>query len=104
MDELIAKIEDTVSCLLQYDLQRYAVLARETAGMMMTLFPAITDSYKNPAMEEFRDDAAYWPEQLQRVIDALGNGDYFEVTDVLFNETRPNLIELKGILEQKGIL
>ncbi len=104
MDELITKIEETVSCLLQYDLQRYAVLARETAGMMMTLFPAITDSYKNTAMEEFRDDAAYWPEQLQRVIDALGNGDYFEVTDVLFNETRPNLIELKGILEQKGIL
>ena len=104
MDELITKIEDTVSALMKYDMEQYPVLAQELVGMMMTLFPAIIESYNNPKMEEFRGDATYWPGQLQRVIDALGSGDYFEVTDVLYNETRPNLIELKGNLEKRGLL
>ncbi|MCR5234182.1 MAG: hypothetical protein K6E53_09770 [Lachnospiraceae bacterium] len=104
MDDLINKIKDTVLSLLQYDLQRYFILAQEMADIMVVMFPAIIDSYNYPGMEEHRSDASYWSDQLQRIMDALENGDSFEVIDVLYNETRPNLIELKGILEEKGLL
>ena len=104
MNELIAKIEETVSVLLQYDMEQYAKLAQELVNMMMTMLPAIIDCYNNPLMSEVREDATYWPAQMQRIIDSLGGGDYFEVVDVLFNETRPNLMELRENLVQKGLL
>ncbi len=101
---MIAKIEETVSALLQHDMENYPSLAQEMVNMMMTLLPAIIDCYNNPGMEQFREDATYWPGQMQRIIDSLGSGDYFEVTDVLYNETRPNLIELRDNLVKKGLL
>lgn len=104
MDELTAKIEETVSALLQYDMQRYGKLAQEMVNMMISLFPVIIDSYNNPKMEDLRGDATYWPGQLQRIIDALGSGDYYEVADVLYNETMQNILELKGVLEDRGLL
>lgn len=104
MDELIGKIEETVLALLQHDMEHYPSLAQELVNMMMTMLPAIIDCYNNPKMADFREDATYWPGQMQRIIDSFGSGDYFEVTDVLYNETRPNLIELKDTLVRKGLL
>ena len=104
MDELITKIEETVSALLKYDMEKYSTTAQELVNLMMTILPAIIDCYNDPAMSDIREDATYWPGQMQRIIDSLGTGDCFEVTDVLYNETRPNLIELKGYLVQRGLL
>jgi len=104
MDELITKIDGTVSALLKYDIDQYSELVRDLVNMMAKIFPAIIDCYNNPKMSDVRDDATYWPGQLQRIVDAVNGGDCFEVTDVLYNETRPNLIELKGILVQRGLL
>ena len=104
MEELIARIEETISALLKYDMESYGALAQEMIGMMMTMLPAVIDCYNDPKMSDLREDAMYWPGQLQRIIDSLGSGDYFEVTDVLYNETYPNLVELKGYLEERGIL
>lgn len=103
MNELIGKIEETVAALFLYNMEKYAPLAQELAGMLMNMLPGIIECYSRPGMEDVRGDAAYWPGQLQRIIDALGGGDFFEVTDVLYNETRPNLIELRDMLEKRGV-
>ncbi len=104
MDELISGIDKTVIALMKHDLKDYQTSAQDLAEKMIVLFPVIADVYKDPRMQELREDAAYWPDQLERVIAAFGRGDYFEVADVLYNETRPNLIELKEVLSQKGML
>ena len=104
MDELIKEIEDTVVALIRYDMEKYPDLAQEIANKMMVIFPAIIDCYNSPQMQDMREDAVYWPDQLKRVIEAFDRGDAFEVMDVLYNETRANLIELKEIYEQRGLL
>lgn len=104
MEKMIIMIEETVSALFRYDMKQYATLAQELVNMMLTLFPAVIKCYNDPRMADLSGDATYWPGQLQRIIDSLGSGDYFEVTDVLYNETRPNLIELTNHLKNRGML
>ncbi len=77
MDELIIKIEDTVSALLQYDMSAYASLAQELVNLLLASIPSVIDCYNNPNMADVREDAAYWPGQLQRIIASLGNGGLF---------------------------
>lgn len=103
MDELIAKIEDIVRKLIIYDNQAYAEAAQELANDMITMFPEIVKAYAMPEMEEYIEDAKYWPGQLERIINAFNAGDDFATIDVLYNETRANLMELKEILMKKGI-
>ena len=104
MDELIEGIESTVISLMQYDLKEYPRRAQELANKMMVIFPAIIDCYNDPLMQDKREDATYWPSQLERILSAFDRGDAFEVADVLYNETRPNLIELKDILTKRGLI
>lgn len=104
MEELILKIEETVTKLLEYDLKEYAESAEELASMMMEEFPKIIMYYANPGMKEYAADAGYWPSQLERIIKAFETGDDFATADILCNETRANLIELNSILKEKGII
>ena len=80
MDELIDKIEETISYLLQSESEKYENLARQIVEAMMAIFPAIIASYSDPRMSDLREDATYWPGQLERIITALAVGD-----DVLFD-------------------
>ncbi len=104
MDKLIEKIEETVIALLQYDMEKYPLLVQELADLMALIFPAVIDCYNDPRMKDLQEDAAYWPGQLERVVNSLNTGDHFEVADVLYNETHANLVELRGILVQRGLL
>lgn len=104
MDELIKKIEETVLCLLQYDMEKYPVLAQELVNMMIAVFPVIINLYSNPGMSDMKDDATYWSAQLERIVGAINGGDHFEVVDVIYSETRANLIELQNELAKRGLL
>ena len=104
MDELIIKIKNTVTALLHYDMDVYYVSTQELVDMMILVFPAIIDCYNSPKLSDLREDATYWPGQLERVIKALHGVDHFEVVDVLYNETYANLVELRDILMQRGIM
>ena len=103
MDELISQIEETVDAIFKYDTKNYAELAQKFVNTMLKMLPAIIDCYNFPCMADVRADATYWPGQMQRIIDVLETGDFFEVSDVLYNETRPNLLELKETLKSKGL-
>lgn len=104
MDELINKIEETVKMILSYDEKGYETSARELSDMMLLDFPKIIAYYTDPAMSDVADDATYWPGQLQRILDAFSAGDDLATADILYNETRANLIELKDVLEKRGII
>ncbi len=104
MDELLLQIEETVSALMRYDMKEYASQAQKTVDDMMALLPAIINCYSDPKMSDVREDALYWPGQMERIINALENHDRFEAVDVLYNETYPNLIELRDMLKDRGII
>ena len=104
MNELIKQIEDVVSELLSYNLETYAAKTQEMVDKMVAVFPVIISSYAEPKMEDVREDALYWPKQLERIINALESPDRFETVDVLYNETYPNLIELRDILIERGVM
>ncbi len=104
MNELIERIEQNVSELLKYDTKSFEEHAQELVRMMMALFPAIINVYNDPKMSDLKDDALYWPGQLERIIKVLEKGDWFEIIDALYNETMPNLIELKETLTKRGLL
>lgn len=104
MNELIKQIEDVVSELIRYNMDIFAAKAQDMVDKMVTVFPVIISSYSDPQMEDVREDALYWPKQLERIINALESPDRFEIVDVLYNETYPNLIELRDILIERGVM
>lgn len=103
MDELLIQIEETVSVLMRYDMDSYAQQAQKLVDDMMALLPTIINCYTDPKMTDIREDALYWPGQMERIIGALESHDRFEAVDVLYNETYPNLIELRDMLKERGL-
>lgn len=104
MNELIIQIENAVSELMRYDSDNYAAHAQELVDSMVAVLPSIISVYSREQMEDVREDAMYWPGQLERMIGALESPDRFETVDVLYNETYPNLIELRDMLVKRGLL
>ncbi len=104
MDDLINRIEDVVIKLFQYDQNAYAIAAEDLVNQMIAGLPTIVLYYTDPRMTEHAGDATYWPAQIERIIKALGEGDDIATADVLYNETRANLIELRDILTEKGMI
>lgn len=103
LNELISKIETVISHLLQAEYDEYANAVSDLVNSMIQNFPIIIAYYYNPLMSEYAEDATYWPGQLERIVNTINSGDELAVCDVLYNETYPNLLELKDILCKKGI-
>ena len=103
MNELIDKIEESISHLLRYDTKSFGESAHDIVNTMMTILPVIINCYNDPKMSDVREDALYWPGQLERIINVLEKDDSFELADVFYNETRPNLIELRDMLVKRGL-
>ncbi len=104
MDEMIKKIDDVVEKLLKYDHIAYMNAARELINDMIAFFPTVISYYADPRMSNHIEEAGYWPKQLERIIAAVNEGDDLSTADILYNETRANLMELQSILCEKGIL
>lgn len=104
MNELIEKIEKVTSTLMRYDMEGFAIQAQELVDDMVGILPVIISYYSDPKMDDVREDALYWPGQLERIIHALESPDRLETVDVLYNETYPNLVELRDMLVKRGIL
>ncbi|MCR5651809.1 MAG: hypothetical protein K6F86_11590 [Lachnospiraceae bacterium] len=103
MNELIDKIEECISQLLRYDTNSFGEQAQYVVNLMITILPSIINCYSDPRMSDVREDAVYWPAQLERIIKALENDDSFEITDILYNETRINLMELRDTIVKRGL-
>lgn len=103
MDRIILQIESVISHLMKSEYDEYADGVSNLINSMIQIFPTIIACYYNPLMNEYVSDATYWPSQLERIMNAVKAEDELAVIDVLYNETYQNLIELKNILQQKGI-
>ncbi len=103
MNELIIKIEDVVNKVLAYDQKDYPAAAEDLISSLISGFTKIVTVYANPEMSEYAEDATYWPGQLERILSAFDTGDDFALVDILYNETRANLLELGNIMREKGL-
>lgn len=67
--------------------------------LMEMCFPQIIVSYSDPLLSEVSGDAVYWSEQIGRIIDALSMDDKFIRIDVLYQETRTNLLAFMDMIK-----
>lgn len=104
MDRVIELIRLTVNELLQYRMVTFEQYANEMVNVMFDVFPQIIAVYADDRLSDVSGDASYWPSQLERIIKVLEGGDDFAAVDVLYSETLPNLIELRDILTERGII
>lgn len=104
MDRLITLIENIVNDLFKANMEGYAHDAQMLMDALMVEVPVVISYYYNVEMSDLAEDALYWPGQVERIIGALESGDDFATIDVLYNETRANLIELRRILLSRGLI
>lgn len=77
-------------------------LAVLTKGLSEVL-PEVIAIYDDERMQEYKEDQAYWPAQLQRILDALESEDFFLSYDALVHELKANLSEVQKLILEKGI-
>ncbi|MGN0471746.1 MAG: hypothetical protein ACI4F8_02780 [Lachnospiraceae bacterium] len=83
--------------------QNAVALVQDMVVYVSEVFPRFIAVYDDPRMEEYAQDREYWAMQIGRITEALSEEDVFHQIDVLFFETRANLLEILTILEEKGI-
>ena len=103
LNELIDLLKNVSTELLSGKLNKFEASCGQIINISMELFPKIIVSYSDPKMEDLREDATYWPMQLERVINTIQGKDIFAMYDVLYCETRANLIGLKQIYMERAI-
>lgn len=101
--KLIDLINDTCICLVSGDLTTFAEKGTLVINSCFSVFPKIIAAYSDERMVDLSEDATYWPAQLERIMNTLNNNDLFASFDVLYNETRANLIYIKEEYEQRGV-
>lgn len=111
MKELVNKIDELIDQLQQVS---RLCISNETVDLKKALafiynnvadvFPGIIKSYDIPELAEYAEEAGYWASQIQRITDTCAGEDRFLAVDVLYQETRANLIEYKDRLIQKGLV
>ena len=104
MDRVIELIQKTVNELIQYHLEEFCQCAGELVNTMFEVFPQIIATYSDERLSDIAEDATYWPAQLEKIVNVLEKGDEFAIVDALYNETLPNLVELKNILIEREIV
>lgn len=75
----------------------------EITGLLAEVYPAVMVLYDNPKMAERADEKVYWLNQLSRINEVLAGEDEMAKMDVLYFETRSNLLEIMDVAAEKGI-
>lgn len=104
MDELMFLIEETCRKLLAGKDNEFRECFEKTLREMMAIFPKLIVAYSNPTMSDMAQDAVYWPQQLERIIQTADSQDKIALFDVLYSETYMNLIEVNGIMNERKVL
>lgn len=75
----------------------------EITELLSEVYPSIITLYDHPKMVERADEKVYWLNQLKRTNDVLAGEDSMAQMDVLYFETRSNLLEIMDVAAEKGI-
>lgn len=103
MNELIELIEKTSYALIDNDTRTFADSASALNMKLWDVFPIIIGSYANPLMKDISQEALFWPAQMEKIINVLLEKDYFKIVDVLYYETRTQLLRYQNIIKERGL-
>lgn len=99
LQELIDLLEKMTGDLMMNHMDDFKDTIPELSKLMEICFPAIIASYSDVRLKDVSSDARYWSDQLARIIDALNMDDKFAKIDVLYHETRANLITYHDMIQ-----
>ncbi len=92
IEKLILHLEDMAANLMLNHMNDYGMQIPELYRLIGLTFPTIVESYSGAELKAVADDALYWSSQLDRILGAIDGKDKFVKLDVLYQETRTNLI------------
>lgn len=99
IEKLKKEIDSFIPEVVMNDRDKAAAKLPALAGVMTDVIPTIIGAYDSlPELESYKDDQQYWAQQLERILGAVQNGDYFLLYDALVNELKANLIELQKLI------
>lgn len=111
--ELKSKIEETNVLIEQYalllmrDKEKLAgTVLSEITSLLLAVIPRIVSSYENillEGMENKQNDMEYWVNQMGRITEVIQGRDSFAKIDVLYMETRENLILYVKMMDEMEI-
>lgn len=104
IDELVEQIEQISRLCLSNETTDLKKVLAYIYNNIADTFPAIIKSYDLPELSEYVEERGYWASQIQRITDACSGEDRFLVVDVIYQETRANLVEYRDRLIQKGLV
>lgn len=97
--ELADLIELMTIQLMRNEMDDHKNNIPKLSRLMEMCFPQIIVSYSDPILSEVSGDAVYWSEQIGRIIEALNMDDKFIRIDVLYQETRTNLLAFMDMIK-----
>ena len=103
LQELIELLEDMTGNMMLNAMDVYQEQIPDLSALLESCFPKIIISYSEPALSEVASDATYWSAQLGRLIEVLNKDDKFARVDVLYQETRTNLIAYLDMIKDTPI-
>ena len=98
LQELIDLLEKMTGQLMMNQMDDFKDTIPELSRLMEMSFPTIIMSYSDETLKDVAEDATYWSEQLGRIIETLNMDDKFARIDVLYQETRTNLISFLDMI------
>lgn len=99
VEELIDLLEDMTGQLMRNDMDGFEANIPELSVLLEICIPQIIITYSDPSLKELASDATYWSNQLGRIIEALNQKDKFVRMDVLYQETRTNLLGFNKMIK-----
>ena len=90
--------------LLNNEMAQFNEAMKELSELIGVIFPIIISSYTKPKLQDVAGDALYWSEQLGKIVSVLEEEDRFKIIDVLYYETRENLINYERMITERGIV
>lgn len=103
LDELIELLETMTTHLMKNEMDKYEENISGLSRLLKMCFPQIIISYSDPALRSVAEDATYWSGQLGRIIETISADDKFAKIDVLYQETRVNLISYREMIKDTAI-
>ena len=99
--EFTTQISNCIEVVDQYGLyflcyqeEDYMSLIGPLLEVLEQTLTSVVELYESEEMAAYKEEQAYWPNQLSRIVGALSSGDRFLIYDTLMNELRPNLLEV----------
>lgn len=103
LDKLIGEIEYLTEELMMGIDEEFSDKVKSVVSSFMETIPSIIIIYNHPLMKDKSSEAVYWPAQVERLLEAFDRSDEVYLADVLYNETRQMLIELREDLKERGL-